>query len=185
MSNYNFNYNLNWSKHFFVPKNTRRKNSATNSTQNKNANPPKRRKQTQKKTNSTVPPAPTIINTDTINTDTITDGHMTAEEVERHLQSKQSLVLGMFEAPATVPTEMFSNEPSLDRWGIVIQILCKCILWWERNIWKLVFFFFISTEDIQFNLFSFLFCYSESNLAETSPSILGEDVGGIELGNWI
>lgn len=64
-----------------------------------------------------MPPTPAIINTDTINTDTITDGHMTAEEVERHLQSKQSLI-GMFEAPTTVPTEMFSNEPSLDRWGI-------------------------------------------------------------------
>lgn len=92
----------------------RRKNSATNATQNKNANQPKRRKQTQKKVNNTAPSAPAILNTDTINTDTITDGHMTAEEVERHLQSKQSMI-GMFEAPATVPTEMFSNEPSLDR----------------------------------------------------------------------
>lgn len=107
---------------------SRRKNSASNATQNKNANPPKRRKQTQKKAGR-----PSAV----INTDTITDGHMTAEEVERHLQSKQSLI-GMVMAPATVPTEMFSNEPSLD---------------------------------------------SESNLAETSPSILGEDIGGIELGN--
>lgn len=40
---------------------------------------------------------------------------MTAEEVERHLQSKQSLIGMVPEAPATVPTEMFSNEPSLDR----------------------------------------------------------------------
>lgn len=82
-----------------------------NTTQNKNANPPKRRKQTQKKqaANSAASRAAAVINTDTI-----TDGHMTAAEVERHLQSKQSLI-GMVQAPATVPTEMFSNEPSLDR----------------------------------------------------------------------
>lgn len=40
---------------------------------------------------------------------------MTTEEVERHLQSKQSLMeLVPEKAPPTVPTEMFSNEPSLD-----------------------------------------------------------------------
>ena len=45
-----------------------------------------------------------------------TDGHMTAEEVERHLQSRQSLMeLVPERAPPTVPNEMFSNEPSLDR----------------------------------------------------------------------
>lgn len=45
----------------------------------------------------------------------VTDGHMTAEEVERHLQSRQSLIeLVPEKAPATVPNEMFSNEPSLD-----------------------------------------------------------------------
>lgn len=42
-------------------------------------------------------------------------GHMTSEEVERHLQSRQSLTeLVPERAPATVPNEMFSNEPSLD-----------------------------------------------------------------------
>ncbi|XP_037936601.1 uncharacterized protein LOC119670420 [Teleopsis dalmanni] len=42
-------------------------------------------------------------------------GHMTAAEVERHLQSRQTVMELMPErAPATVPTEMFSNEPSLD-----------------------------------------------------------------------
>lgn len=97
-------------KPFFIQTIFRRKNSS-NAAQNKNANPPKRRKQTQKKANNTNSRAPAAV----INTDTITDGHMTAEEVERHLQSKQSLIgIGM-EAPATVPTEMFSNEPSLDR----------------------------------------------------------------------
>lgn len=45
-----------------------------------------------------------------------TDGHMTPEEVERHLQSRQSyLELLPERAPPTVPTEMFSNDPSLDR----------------------------------------------------------------------
>ncbi|KAH9644886.1 hypothetical protein HF086_007974 [Spodoptera exigua] len=43
------------------------------------------------------------------------DGHMTPEEVERHLQSRQSYMELLPErAPPTVPTEMFSNDPSLD-----------------------------------------------------------------------
>ncbi|KAI5644255.1 hypothetical protein NE865_03624 [Phthorimaea operculella] len=47
---------------------------------------------------------------------TASDGHMTPEEVERHLQSRQSyLELLPERAPPTVPTEMFSNDPSLDR----------------------------------------------------------------------
>ncbi|KAF4529406.1 hypothetical protein B566_EDAN003500 [Ephemera danica] len=45
----------------------------------------------------------------------LADGHMTPEEVERHLESRQSyLELLPERAPPTVPTEMFSNEPSLD-----------------------------------------------------------------------
>lgn len=49
------------------------------------------------------------------------DGHMTPEEVERHLQSRQSyLELLPERAPPTVPTEMFSNDPSLDRYVHVI-----------------------------------------------------------------
>lgn len=40
---------------------------------------------------------------------------MTPEEVERHLQSQSFLELVPERAPPTVPTEMFSNEPSLDR----------------------------------------------------------------------
>lgn len=41
---------------------------------------------------------------------------MTAAEVERHLQSRQPALMGMVpeRAPPTVPTEMFSNEPSMD-----------------------------------------------------------------------
>lgn len=40
---------------------------------------------------------------------------MTAAEVERHLQSRHTLMEMVPErAPPTVPTEMFSNEPSLD-----------------------------------------------------------------------
>ncbi|XP_011187515.1 uncharacterized protein LOC105215352 [Zeugodacus cucurbitae] len=40
---------------------------------------------------------------------------MSAAEVERHLQSRQHVMeLVQDRAPATVPTEMFSNEPSLD-----------------------------------------------------------------------
>lgn len=47
----------------------------------------------------------------------MSDGHMTPEEVERHLESRQTyLELVPEKAPPTVPTEMFSNDPSLDRW---------------------------------------------------------------------
>ncbi|XP_017783577.1 PREDICTED: uncharacterized protein LOC108567549 [Nicrophorus vespilloides] len=53
------------------------------------------------------------INTTTSNNVILSDGHMTPEEVERHLQSRQSF-LELERAPLTVPTEMFSNEPSLD-----------------------------------------------------------------------
>lgn len=41
------------------------------------------------------------------------DGHMTSEEIERHLQAKQPLRdLLPEKAPLTVPAEMFSNEPT-------------------------------------------------------------------------
>lgn len=48
----------------------------------------------------------------------MSDGHMTAEEVERHLQSRQTIMEMVMpeRAPPTVPNEMFSNEPSLDRY---------------------------------------------------------------------
>ncbi|XP_067006898.2 uncharacterized protein [Anabrus simplex] len=43
------------------------------------------------------------------------DGHMTPEEVERHLESRQSYMEPVPEkALPSVPTEMFSNDPSLD-----------------------------------------------------------------------
>lgn len=44
----------------------------------------------------------------------VSDGHMTPEEVERHLQAQSFMDLVPERAPLTVPTEMFSNEPSLD-----------------------------------------------------------------------
>ncbi|KAL3285373.1 hypothetical protein HHI36_019480 [Cryptolaemus montrouzieri] len=44
----------------------------------------------------------------------LSDGHMTPEEVERHLQSQSFMDFLPERAPLTVPTEMFSNEPSLD-----------------------------------------------------------------------
>lgn len=47
------------------------------------------------------------------NSSILSEGHMTPEEVERHLQSRQSF-MELERAPPTVPTEMFSNEPSLD-----------------------------------------------------------------------
>lgn len=55
------------------------------------------------------------------------DGHMTPEEVERHLQSRQSyLELLPERAPPTVPTEMFSNDPSLDRFVQFYYFSLKC-----------------------------------------------------------
>jgi len=84
-------------------------NSSANNSQGKGANPPKKKKQaaSNKKLNS---------GNATENESSVpADGHMTAEEVERHLQSRQSLMeLVPERAPATVPNEMFSNEPSLD-----------------------------------------------------------------------
>jgi len=53
------------------------------------------------------------MNSMTLSNSMMSDGHMTPEEVERHLQSRQSF-LELERAPLTVPTEMFSNEPSLD-----------------------------------------------------------------------
>jgi hypothetical protein len=50
----------------------------------------------------------------------MSDGHMTPEEVERHLESRQTyLELVPEKAPPTVPTEMFSNDPSLDRYVLL------------------------------------------------------------------
>lgn len=46
---------------------------------------------------------------------------MTPEEVEKHLQSRQSF-MDLERAPPTVPTEMFSNEPSLDRFVKLINL---------------------------------------------------------------
>lgn len=54
--------------------------------------------------------------TNAMPTSLMSDGHMTPEEVERHLESRQTyLELVPEKAPPTVPTEMFSNDPSLDR----------------------------------------------------------------------
>lgn len=45
------------------------------------------------------------------------DGHMTSEEIERHLEAKQSLRdLLPEKTPLTVPVELFSNEPSVMEW---------------------------------------------------------------------
>lgn len=53
------------------------------------------------------------------------DGHMTPEEVERHLEARQPHYLDMDRAVATIPSEMFSNDPSLDidRWTFIFSYL--------------------------------------------------------------
>lgn len=43
----------------------------------------------------------------------LTDGHMTTDDFERHMESQRSL-MDLPEASDTVPAEMFSHEPSLD-----------------------------------------------------------------------
>uniref|UniRef100_A0A146L3M1 INO80 complex subunit E n=2 Tax=Lygus hesperus TaxID=30085 RepID=A0A146L3M1_LYGHE len=43
----------------------------------------------------------------------IVDGHMTTEEIERHLESRQRF-MELDKTPTTMPSEMFSNDPSLD-----------------------------------------------------------------------
>ncbi|XP_055709842.1 INO80 complex subunit E isoform X2 [Phlebotomus papatasi] len=81
--------------------------SGTNSIQSRNSNvQPKRKKAVVKKPQVHITgSAPNLPS----------DGHMTAEEIERHLQSRHSLMELLPErAPPTVPHEMFSNEPSLD-----------------------------------------------------------------------
>lgn len=40
------------------------------------------------------------------------DGHMTSAEVQRHLEARQQRFLD--QAVASIPAEMFSNDPSLD-----------------------------------------------------------------------
>lgn len=47
------------------------------------------------------------------------DGHMTSEEIERHLEAKHSLRdLIPEKTPLTVPVELFSNEPSVIEWFV-------------------------------------------------------------------
>lgn len=70
----------------------------------KNPNPTKKKKVAPKK----------AAHNQMINNIQSIDGHMTAEEVERHLKSRQSFMELVPPTAPTVPNEMFSNEPSLD-----------------------------------------------------------------------
>uniref|UniRef100_A0A1L8DA73 Putative ino80 complex subunit e isoform x1 n=1 Tax=Nyssomyia neivai TaxID=330878 RepID=A0A1L8DA73_9DIPT len=79
--------------------------TGSNSVQSRNSNvQPKRKKAVAKKPQIHVAGSTSSLPS---------DGHMTAEEIERHLQSRHSLMELLPETP-TVPHEMFSNEPSLD-----------------------------------------------------------------------
>ncbi|XP_055682777.1 uncharacterized protein LOC129789756 isoform X2 [Lutzomyia longipalpis] len=79
--------------------------TGSNSIQSRNSNvQPKRKKPVAKKPQIHVTGSTSSLPS---------DGHMTAEEIERHLQSRHSLMELLPETP-TVPHEMFSNEPSLD-----------------------------------------------------------------------
>nr|CAD7458978.1 unnamed protein product [Timema tahoe] len=84
----------------------------------------------------------------------LSDGHMTPEEVERHLEAKQTFMELLPEkAPPTVPTEMFSNEPSLDRYNTNSRSLDR----YSTNL------SFLDSES------------NEICELESSPSNLGED----------
>lgn len=51
------------------------------------------------------------------------DGHMTSEEIERHLEAKHSLRdLIPEKTPLTVPVELFSNEPSVMEWFVLFYL---------------------------------------------------------------
>ncbi|XP_050312429.1 INO80 complex subunit E isoform X2 [Anthonomus grandis grandis] len=80
--------------------------------QPKPASAPKKRRPAQPKAPNNRQPSQTMHIQ--MPTNVLSDGHMTPEEVERHLQSQSFLDLVPERAPPTVPTEMFSNEPSLD-----------------------------------------------------------------------
>ncbi|XP_026480381.1 uncharacterized protein LOC113386832 [Ctenocephalides felis] len=85
--------------------------------QNRQANVASAQVRTQQP--ESTPPRVTLPSMSTITNSgvTLSDGRLTAEEVERHLQSRQSggyRELLSERAPPTVPTEMFSNDPSLD-----------------------------------------------------------------------
>lgn len=41
-------------------------------------------------------------------------GHMTSEEVERHLEARQQRYLDIDHTVTAIPSEVFSNDPSLD-----------------------------------------------------------------------
>ncbi|XP_055383240.1 uncharacterized protein LOC129613272 [Condylostylus longicornis] len=70
----------------------------------------------RKRKNAQQPSKPKVMitsNNNSILNNSTNEGHVTTEEVERHLQSRQFMELPE-RAPPTVPNEMFSNEPSLD-----------------------------------------------------------------------
>jgi len=102
----------------------------------------------------------------------MSDGHMTPEEVERHLESRQTyLELVPEKAPPTVPTEMFSNDPSLDRWELISSVLIK-------------FFNAFCLSSNHWNIIKTKFFPSESNEIgelETSPSNMGEDCLSVDM----
>nr|CAG4652363.1 EOG090X0LZH [Triops cancriformis] len=58
--------------------------------------------------------------------ETLSQGHMTPEEVEKHLESRKLILDFAFDrAPPTVPAEMFSNElSSLERYTVRLKSCC-------------------------------------------------------------
>lgn len=94
--------------------------SASTSTTQKNPAPAKKKKPTMRMTKQNASNlghgSLTIPSISPAASSLAPDGHMTPEEVERHLSARGQSFIGLLpeKAPPTVPTEMFSNEPSLD-----------------------------------------------------------------------
>lgn len=87
-------------------------NSVPNNTTNTEVKKKKSRKACPAKPVGVLQPAPNVV-IEALPV-SLGDGHMTSEEIERHLEAKQSLRdLIPEKTPLTVPVELFSNEPSV------------------------------------------------------------------------
>jgi len=89
-------------------------NSVSNSTSNAEVKKKKSRKACPTKPGIPTPQPTTNMRIESLPVVNLGDGHMTSEEIERHLEAKQSLRdLLPEKTPLTVPVELFSNEPSV------------------------------------------------------------------------
>lgn len=97
------------------------------------------------------------------------DGHMTSEEIERHLEAKQSLRDLMPEkTPLTLPIEIFSNDLSEMEWLVkhLFTIAFHSSLWFVATVWSLstylIYLDWLSIiRQIRLRILDFFFCVCE------------------------